>query len=108
MYRRSAFARRPVLPNITTVRVVGDRQSFFITVTHSKNICTPNTVHYVPVASFDLLHPEAVDFACFERGVVDEAVPDGIAVFADDFEAGLEFDDAEVVPVGIVEEGVDF
>lgn len=108
MYRRSAFARRPILPNITTIRVVGDRQSFFITVTHSKNICTPYPVHDVPIASFDLLHPEPVDFACLERSVVDEAVPHGIAVFADDFEAGLQFDDAEVVPVGIVEEGVDF
>lgn len=65
------------------------------------------SVHNVPKISPRLFDFESVDLAWLESKVVDKAVPDLVVILPDDLERFLCLDCGEVVPVRVLNEGIE-
>lgn len=99
-----SFSRRPVLPNIPTIRIVGNGFFVFVGVDQSEGLPRRNSNHDVSVAGLNLPDLKLANFAWLQWQVANETRPGVIVVLFDDtYGVGL-LDDAEKVPMRILKE----
>ncbi len=102
----STLPRVALLPNVPTVRIIGDGAFGLVGIGDSEALSCANSNHDVPVTGLELSEFKLIGLALCEGDVADEGVPDAIVVLLDDDDALVAAVNAEVVPVGVVEEVV--